>query len=209
MNLILVGSTGLVGRHVLDAALADSRIDRVVALARRSLPAHPKLQDLQVDFDHLPEDASCWKADAVICALGTTMRAAGSAEAFRHVDHDYPLAVARLAHRRGTPTYVLNSAIGADPTSRVFYNRVKGEVERELAAVGFSSLTYVRPGVIGGSRDEFRFGERALAFALALGGPLLPRRWRLNPAPQIARALIEAAICSAPGIHVVTSDRLV
>nr|WP_261538899.1 NAD(P)H-binding protein [Burkholderia multivorans] len=160
MKLLLVGATGLVGRHVLDAALVDPRVERIVVIARRPLSPHPKLQAVTVDFEQLPADADWRRADAVICALGTTMRIAGSQAAFRRVDHDYPLAVARLAHRHGTPTYVLNSALGADPASRVFYSRVKGEVERSLADVGFASLTYVRPGLIGGSRDEFRLGER-------------------------------------------------
>ena len=209
MKLLLVGATGLVGRYVLDMALADSRIDQVIVLTRRSLPPHPKLQVLQVQFDHLPEDMHWWAVDAVICTLGATMRAAGSRQAFRRVDLDYPLAVARLAHRHGTSAFVLNSAIGADATSRFFYNRVKGDVERELAGVGFASMTAVRPGVIDGVRDEFRFGEQVLALVLKVCGPLLPPRWRLNPVLQIARALIDAAIRREPGIHIVTSEELV
>lgn len=209
MKLLLVGSTGLVGSHVLRLALADSRVSSVVAPSRRALPDHPKLQAPRVDFDHLPEEASWWQADAIICTLGTTMRAAGSRLAFRRVDYDYPLAVARLARRHGTPTYVLNSAIGANVSSPFFYNQVKGELERDLAGVGFPSLSYVRPGVIGGHRQELRLGERALVLALALLGPVLPRHWRLNPAQQIARALIEAALRSESGIHVVTSERLI
>ncbi|RKU02128.1 NAD-dependent dehydratase [Burkholderia sp. Nafp2/4-1b] len=208
MKLLLVGATGLVGRHVLELALADARVDRVVVLARRPLSPHPKLRALAVDFDHLPETADAWQADAVICTLGTTMRAAGSQAAFRRVDHDYPLAVARLAHRYGTPTYVLNSALGADAASRIFYNRVKGEVEQALAGIGFTSLTCVRPGLIGGSRDEFRFGERLLVLALSAAGSLLPLKWRVNPAPRIARALLDAALDARPGVHVIGSERL-
>src|SRR5690606_14230721 len=142
----------------------------------------------QIDFDDLPADAIWWQTDAVVCTLGTTMRAAGSPAAFRRVDYDYPMAVARLARAHGTPTYVLNSAIGANPASRIFYNRVKGELERDLAEVGFDSLTHVRPGVIGGQREEFRLGERAMVQGLRLMGPLMPRRWRLNPAQCIAQA---------------------
>ncbi|MBR7953380.1 NAD(P)H-binding protein [Burkholderia cenocepacia] len=209
MKLLLVGATGLVGRHVLEVALADARVDQVIVLARRPLSPHPKMRALEVDFDHLPDTADWWHADAVICTLGTTMRAAGSQAAFRRVDHDYPLAVARLAHRHGTPTYVLNSALGADAASRIFYNRVKGEVEQALAGVGFDSLTYVRPGLIGGSRDEFRFGERLFVFALSTVAPVLPAKWRVNPAPRIARALLDAAIDARPGVQVVASDRLV
>lgn len=208
-KLVLVGATGLVGRHVLELALADARVGAVVAPARRALPEHPKLSAPRVDFDHLPEEADWWRADAVICTLGTTMRTAGSRAAFRRVDHDYPLAVARLAHAHGTRSYVLNSALGADPGSRIFYNRVKGELEQALAAVGFESLTFVRPGLIGGERAEVRSGERMMVPVLALVGPLLPKRWRLNPAPRIAAALLGAAIDSRPGVHVVPSDQLV
>jgi hypothetical protein len=94
---LLMGSTGLVGHHVLDFALADRRVDAVVALVRRGLPEHTKLLTQTVDFERLPEDAPWWRVDAVICTLGTTMRTAGSKAAFRRVDHGYPLAVARLA----------------------------------------------------------------------------------------------------------------
>lgn len=208
MKLLLVGATGLVGRHVLDIALADARVDEVVVLARRPLSPHPKMRALEVDFDNLPESADWWQADAVICTLGTTMRVAGSQPAFRRVDHDYPLAVARRAHRSGTPTCVLNSALGADPDSRIFYNRVKGEVERALASIGFASLTFVRPGLIAGSRDEFRFAERMLVLMLGAAGPVLPRKWRVNPAPHIARALVDAALDARPGVHVIGSERL-
>src|SRR5690554_186139 len=102
MKLLLVGATGLVGSHVLQQALADERISQVIAPVRRTLDDHPKLFAPQVDFEQLPEDALWWKADAVICTLGTTMKKAGSRDAFRQVDHDYPLMVARLAHQQGT-----------------------------------------------------------------------------------------------------------
>lgn len=103
MNLLLAGATGLVGSHVLALALADARVGAVVAPVRRDLPGHPKLRSPRVDFARLPEDAAWWQADAAICALGTTMRVAGSQEAFREVDHAYPLAIAegrRNSHRR-------------------------------------------------------------------------------------------------------------
>ncbi len=208
MKLLLFGCTGLVGRHVLAQALSDPRVDAVVAPVRRALPDRPGLLAPVVDFDALPADAPWWRADAVVCALGTTMRAAGSEAAFRRVDHDYPLAVARLSRSHGVQTYVLNSAIGADAQSRIFYNRVKGETERDLAALGFASLTLVRPGLIGGQRDEFRAGERVALLALGAMGPVLPRRWRINPADRIARVLLDAAIGAAPGMHVVASERM-
>ena len=136
------------------------------------------------------------------------MREAGSKEAFRRIDYEYPLAVARLARQHGVQTFVLNSAIGADPSSRFFYNRVKGEVERDLAKLGFRSLTMVRPGLIGGRRDEVRRGEQVASLVLGLLHPILPRRVRINPAGRIAQAMVDAAIAARPGMHFVGSAEL-
>ena len=208
MRLMIVGSTGLVGRHALEIALAHPAIAQVIAPTRRPAADHPKLLAPVVDFDALPADAPWWTVDAAVCALGTTIRTAGSQEAFRRVDHDYPLAVARLAQAHGASTFVLNSAMGADAGSRIFYSRVKGEVERDLTALGFASLTLVRPGLIGGEREEFRAGERVATVALRVLHPLLPRRWRINPAAHIAQCMVDAAVQARPGVHVVASDAL-
>lgn len=207
-KLLLVGATGLVGRHVLQRALVDPRVDAIVAPSRRALPTHARLSSPLVDYERLDEDAGWWRADAVICSLGTTLRRAGSQTAFRRVDHDYPLAVARLARAHGTPTYVLNSAIGASADSRFFYNRVKGELENGLRQVGFDALTLVRPGVIGGHRDEFRLGERLIVGMLNVAGPLLPQRWRLNPASSIAESLLEAALAPQAGVNVIDAEKM-
>ena len=208
MKLILIGATGLVGREVLRLALSDTRVTAIVAPVRKPLPAHRAWDAPLVDFDRLPADAPWWQADAVICTLGTTMKVAGTRQAFRRVDHDYPLAAARLALAAGTRTYALNSAAGANAASRFFYNRVKGDLERDLEALGFASLTHVRPGLIGGEREEARTGEGAALRVLRVLGPVLPRRWRINPAPRIASALLEAALASAPGVHVVGPEQL-
>jgi uncharacterized protein YbjT (DUF2867 family) len=136
-TVMLVGATGLVGGAVLRQAQSDARVDRIVAPTRRELPPHQKLENPLVDFEHLPADAPWWAVDGVICTLGTTIRKAGSQKAFRRVDYDYPLAVARLARQYGARTFALNSATGADPRSRFFYNRVKGEVEGRFWVWGF------------------------------------------------------------------------
>lgn len=209
MNILHVGATGLVGRLVLQRLLDSAQVSRVVAPTRRALEiAHPKLVNPVVDFGALPQDAPWWQADAVICTLGTTMAAAGSREAFRRVDLDYPLAVARLTHAQGTRTFALNSAMGADATSRVFYNRVKGELEEALAQVGFDALTLVRPGLIDGERRERRTGEALARAASRALRPLLPLAWRPSRANRIAEALVEAALAPKRGITVVESDVL-
>ena len=112
MKLMIVGATGLVGRHVLDLALADPRIGTVVAPVRRPVGARPKLEAPVIDYERLPEEAEWWHVDAVVCALGTTMKVARSREAFRRVDHDYPLEIGRLARKHGARRFALNSAAG-------------------------------------------------------------------------------------------------
>ncbi len=209
MRLLILGATGLVGRHLLDLALADGRVAQVVAPTRREAgPPRERLLAPRVDFERLPEDADWWAADAVACALGTTMRQAGSREAFRRVDHDHPLQAARLARAAGARAFVLVSAAGANPRSRFFYNRVKGELERDLKGLGFPSLTLVRPGLIGGERREIRPAERAAALVLGALGPVLPRGLRINPAAGIARAMLEAAVAAREGVHVVRAADL-
>lgn len=208
MKLILLGATGLVGSHVLDMAIADERIDEVIAPTRRPIPERAGLVAPLVDFDSLPEDAPWWRAEAVVCALGTTMRKAGSRKAFCRVDHHYPLQAARIARGHGVPTFVLNSAMGADPHSRYFYNRVKGELERDLRQAGFESLTFVRPGLISGEREEFRLAERVAEVALRAASPVLPRKWRVNPAQHIALAMLEAAVEGRAGERTVESREL-
>jgi uncharacterized protein YbjT (DUF2867 family) len=143
-------------------------------------PVAPKLEQL------LPEVTS-WGADAAICATGTTIKKAGSKEAFRSVDYDLPLSFARLAHQAGTQNFALVSAIGASVDSSFFYARVKGELERDVREIGFGSLTILRPGIIEGARDEFRVGEslvlRLSHFSCAHPSETIPcqSRWQNWP----------------------------
>lgn len=208
-RLLLIGATGLVGQSVLQQALVNSAIDQVVALTRRSLPAHPQLLNPVVDLDALPEDADWWAVDAVICTLGTTIKKAGSQVAFYKVDHDLPLRVADLARRQGARAYALNSALGADAQSRVFYSRTKGELERDLQMLGFPSLTFVRPGLIGGERAESRPAEQLGVKVSEWLRPLLPARYRVVPAERIAFHLLQAALAEKPGVQVVMSEDIV
>lgn len=209
MKLLLIGATGLVGHQVLTQALEDPRVESVIAPSRRALGAnHRKLTAPVVRFDDLPKDADWWQADAAICTLGTTISKAGSREAFREVDHDYPLAVARLARAHGTPRFAVVSAMGANRNSPFFYSRVKGEMEAALEALGFPALALVRPGLIGGERAERRSGEHAALLALKLLGPVLPRAWRLNPASRIATVLLDSALDHWTGTRIIGSAEM-
>jgi uncharacterized protein YbjT (DUF2867 family) len=148
-----------------------------------------------VDFERLDRAAEQFAVDAIVCALGTTMRQARSRERFRRVDFDYPLEAARLARARGVPHFLLVSALGANARSRIFYNRVKGELEEALGGQGFPSLTIVRPSLLLGSRREFRLGE-VIAKHLAF---LTPARIRPVSARAVAAALVASAMNPVPG----------
>lgn len=209
-RIALLGATGLVGHHVLQLLLEDARVDEVIAPTRRPLQLQaPQLHNPVIDFERIAEAAREWHVDAAICALGSTMKQAGSREAFNRIDHDYPLAFAQSLRTRGCSTFALNSATGADPGSLFFYNKVKGELERDLATLGFTSLTLVRPGLIGGERAQRRPLEHAASVVLGVLGPVLPRGLRINPAGNIAKVLVEAALVPQPGEHVVSAAQLV
>lgn len=209
MKVMLVGATGLVGTQVLQLLLDDPRCQTVVAPTRRPLAlADAHLLNPVVDFAQLPEAADWWAVDAVICALGTTLKQAGSREAFAQVDHQYPLQVARLARAHGAAAFVLNSAKGADPDSRFFYNRVKGVLEQDLRGLGYPSLTLARPGLIGGRRVVHRRGEMLASAVLRALRPALPRGWRINPAENIAASMVEAALNPKTGVRIVEAEQL-
>lgn len=207
-TLLLLGATGAVGARALDLALADPRVDRVVAPTRRPLPPRDRLANPVVDFSALPKDAT-WAVDAVACALGTTRAIAGSPEEFRRIDHDLPVRVAELARAAGATSYALVSSVGADADSRNTYLRVKGETERDVAACGFDSLTAVRPsGLYGGVRTRpENLGDR-LAGASRVISRLLPARYRPVHVDRVAAALIEAALTATPGQHFLESETL-
>lgn len=207
-TLLLVGATGLVGQHVLQQALADPRVERIVAPTRTPLAAHPKLLNPSIHYEYLARHESWWACDAVICTLGTTIKKAGSKARFRDVDYSYPLLVAKLAQAQGADTFVLNSAMGANAHSWFFYNKVKGQLEQALSALNWRSLTFVRPGLIAGEREEFRWAEHLGVQVLSALESWLPAKFRVNPAEHIAQALLEAALHSEDGTHSVNSAAL-
>lgn len=211
-SLVLAGASGLVGHAALTLALQDPALQTLHALVRRRPPwaeADARLHWQPVDFTALP---SLPAADAALCALGTTIKVAGSQAAFRAVDHDAVLAFARAALAAGVQRLAVVSALGADAASGVFYNRVKGETEDALRALGLQRLVIARPSLLVGDRAALgqpqRAGER---IGLALSrpfSPLVPARWRPIDARVVARALLRALAEGGAGVQVLESDRL-
>ncbi len=208
---LLAGATGLVGALLLDRLLYHPAYDRVVVIARRPLAPSPKLDVRVVDFERLGAADLPGGIDDAFVALGTTMRKAGSRDAFRRVDLDHVVAVARSARERGARQLLLVSALGASRRSPVFYNRVKGEAEEAARAIGFPSFHAFRPSILLGERAERRPGERAgiaivRAVSPVLVGPL--RRYRPTPAGVLADAMIAVALRDDPGAFVHDADEV-
>lgn len=202
-HILIAGATGLTGEHLLDRLLSEPTVARVLAPTRRPLAAHPHLENPVGDLQTLLPQLS-GQVDTAFCCLGSTIKQAGSQEAFRAVDHDLVLAFARRARELGARHLVLISALGANPGSKVFYNRVKGETEEALKAMDWPQLTIARPSLLLGARHEFRLGER-------LAAPLLrwlPGKYRGIDACALARALWRLALEEEDGVRVIESADL-
>jgi uncharacterized protein YbjT (DUF2867 family) len=202
---LIAGATGLVGKNCLEKLLQSPAYDSVIAVTRRPLGlSHPKLQCLIADFNKLEESAAKLKADDVYCCLGTTIRAAGSQEAFRKVDYTYVVEFARLARRNGAQRFLLVSAVNAKAGSRVFYSRTKGEAERDVAALGYSEVHIFRPSFLLGERPEHRPGESVGIAFFRMVEPFLlagTRRYRSVQAADVAGAMVNAAQMNRAGVH--------
>lgn len=195
MRVTLAGATGLVGGLLLRRLLEDPGVREIRLVGRRApegVGADERLRFHQEDFARLPGTPAWARADRGYCCLGTTIRAAGSRGAFRGVDHDAVIAFARALRAGGTADFRAVSSVGADPAARSFYLRVKGETERDLAALGFASLRLFRPSFLRGPRAGFRFGERLALVTAPLWGALLfgdARRYRPTDAAALAAAM--------------------
>jgi uncharacterized protein YbjT (DUF2867 family) len=202
MKVLILGASGLVGRNALERALAHPSVTEVVAPTRKPLPLRRKLTNpIAEQLQLLVPEVATWRADAVICAMGTTIAKAGSKEAFREVDYVLPLSFARRAHREGAETFALVSAIGASAESSFFYPRTKGEIERDIKLIGFRSLTILRPSIIAGKRDESRFAEGVALWLSRMLAPILPKKFHINPATKIGAVLVESIVAGDPGCH--------
>lgn len=207
----LVGATGLVGRGAARSFIEEERPGLLRAIVRRPTGLDGiRFRESTVDFERLEEELSRVipegeAPDVAICALGTTIKVAGSRDAFRRVDHDYVVAFAEAAKARGAKHFIVVTALNSNSRSPVFYSRVKGEVEDALRAMKFESLTIVRPSLLIGERDERRLGE-------SLAAPfskLLPRSLKGIEGERVGRALIALAFEEPlPGVRIVPSGEL-
>lgn len=205
-DALLAGGTGLVGRELARQWPGPGTLHLLV---RRDRPAGPHQRLWVVDYAALPQLP---RAGTALCALGTTIAVAGSQAAFRAVDHDAVVAFAKSAKAAGATRFALVSALGADPRSRNFYSRTKGEAEQALRALGFETLVIARPSLLAGDRASLgqppRAGEKlTLAVVMPLAG-LIPAAWRPIDAATVARAVWRALAEAKPGVRVLSSGEM-
>lgn len=204
----LAGGSGLVGGELLRLLLADPSFTKVVSVGRRTLPLEDAtLVQAKVDFADPGSFESLAAADVAFSCLGTTIKKAGSQDAFRAVDQHAVVSFAKAAKAKGARVFVHVSSLGASPRASSFYSRVKGETEAELEKLGFESVYALRPSILDGDREERRPLERVgLAFARALG-PVLGK-YRPTAASAVARTMIAKAKAAEPAAHVIEADAI-
>ncbi len=200
----------MVGKQLVDLLLKSDRFSEVKVLVRRPLGIeHSRLTEIIYDFSK--PDPLLLKADVLFCCLGTTLRKAGSMEAFRQVDEVYPLQIARAGLDSGASSFHIVTAMGAKASSLFFYNSVKGEVEDQLKSMGYHALHIYRPSLLTGERKEKRTGERIGAVVMSILQPLFLgplRKYRAIDSAKVARAMYELSGHSSGGIFVHESDEL-
>jgi uncharacterized protein YbjT (DUF2867 family) len=187
---LLAGSTGLIGRQLLQILLKSDRYHLVKALTRTELNmSHPKLVEIKVDYSKLEEVKSQLGADDIFCCLGTTMAKAKTKKKFREIDFVYPLSLAELTSDAGAQQFMLVSALGADKRSSVYYNAVKGEVEDAVSKMNFQSIHIFRPSLLLGMREEKRPGEDAAKLVYRIFWFLIPDKYKAIEAVKVAEAM--------------------
>lgn len=209
---ILAGASGLIGSHLLQQLLESEHYSEVLVLVRKDLPLkHPKLKQLTVDFAQLNHYAAEIKGDVVFCCLGTTKKQTPDQKEYRKIDYQYPLDIAWIAQTNGADSYHLVSSIGADKNSSVFYTRTKGEVERDLKAVPFKSITIYRPSFLIGERKNNPAFLTLLGKTLSFLNPLFIgslRKYRTIRAEVVARAMLISSLDHQREIHIYESDQI-
>jgi len=208
-SVLLLGATGLVGGECLKLLCQDDFWNRVVVFIRRSLPEmllHPKIESHVIDFDKPESYRDFLAVNQVISALGTTIKKAGSRENFYRVDFTYPYQIAQAARKQGADHLLLVSSSGANAKSRIFYSRVKGELDEAVAQLGYGRVSTFRPSLLLGERNESRLGEDIAKVLSKYTSFLIPLKYRPIEARAVAGAMVKVAKGGGEGLRIYESD---
>jgi len=208
MEAIVVGSTGLIGSELLKLLVKDQSFTKITALVRKKTASiGTKVIEVEVDFGSLPADLF-EKQDVVFCCLGTTIKKAGSKEAFRKVDYEYPLLTAKIAKEKGVEQFAIVTAMGANPQSKIFYNNVKGDIENALKNINFESLGIFRPSMLLGDRGEVRTGERIGQAVMKLFSWAIPKNYKAIQGMSVAMAMVNFAKKNQKGNFIIENGEM-
>jgi uncharacterized protein YbjT (DUF2867 family) len=191
---IILGATGLTGGYLLNLLLKDARYKKIKLFSRSSVGiSNPKLEEHLIDMFELEIHKEHFQADEVFCCIGTTKAKTPNNETYKKIDYGIPFAAAKLCKENSIDTFIVISAMGANPKSKVFYNKIKGEMERDVLKQKIPSTYILQPGLIGGERDEKRLGESIAKFFFKILNPIIPKSYRSIAPETIAKAMVVLA----------------
>jgi uncharacterized protein YbjT (DUF2867 family) len=206
---LVVGASGLVGSVLVRMLLKSIHYNQVHILVRKELNrTNKKLVQHVVDFDQLATLPFDCKVDDAFCALGTTIAKAGSRDAFTRVDQDYVITFAEKALSMGAKGCYVVSSMGANPKSRIFYSKVKGQMEEKLKTLNFPGLAIFRPSLLLGPRTEKRAGEKFSGYMMKALDFMIPSKYKAIHVDKVAKKMIEVALKDEKGVHILESDKL-
>ena len=203
---MVIGGTGLIGSSLIELLLADGRYAVISLVRKKSALNNNQLTEVVFNFDN--PDRRLVVADEVFCCLGTTIKTAGSKDAFYKVDHDYVVETAQLAQTNGAKKFAMVSSMGANKNATFFYSKVKGITEEAVSNISYESIFIFRPSLLLGQRKEFRFGELVSKVLMTVFSFAIPKKYKAIQSRQVAKAMIASMNTGQTGIHIIESDRI-
>lgn len=206
---IVAGASGLIGKELVKKLINSDQYRLIYTISRKkSGLVHEKIKELVIDFENISQLSFDEPIDDVFCTLGTTMKQAGSRENFKRVDYKYVVALANLGKQVGASKFLVISAMGANPTSTIFYNQVKGMTEEALKNIGFNHLVILQPSLLLGERPEFRFAEKLSGFFMKTLNFLIPDNYKAIQAEKVAGSMLKMALKSTGKISIIKSGEM-
>ncbi|ANQ50173.2 NAD-dependent epimerase/dehydratase family protein [Flammeovirga yaeyamensis] len=206
---LVIGGTGLIGTSLIEQLIDDENYSKIISIARRPLgKPHPKVSEVITHLENIDTLEIKEEINDAFCCLGTTMKKAGSKEAFYKVDHDYVLAFADLSKKLNVHSFNVITAMGSNKNSKVYYNKVKGEVQDHLIKLDFDVLNIYQPSLLLGERDENRLGEDVGKILNKVLRPIIPKKYQGIDGSKVAKSMIKTALESNKKLNILTSDQL-